>query len=279
MERKVLGKGLDALIPKKTVAVESENEKEIMCLPLDMIKSGKYQPRREIGGNELDCLAQSIKEKGFIQPIVVRKIEAGQYEIVAGGRRFEAAKALRLKEIPVMVKSLDDCDTLIVAIVENLQRKELNPIEEADSFKRLMWEFEFSLEDIAKFVGKDKTTVANTLRLLRLPEEIKEAVRKGVLTRSQARTILGAEKKEDQENLFQMILKKGLSVREIEHSVKKISVKKKKSMDPFVIEVEEKLQKFLGTKVRVFNRKKNKGKVVVEYYSLEDLERIVDRLA
>lgn len=276
MERKVLGKGLDALIPKRAVTVEVD--KDFTYLPLDRIKPGKYQPRREIEGRELEELSQSIKEKGLIQPIVVRKTEASEYEIVVGGRRYEAAKLLGHKEIPAIIRAIDDKDALIFAIVENLQRKELNPIEEADAFKRLMWEFEFSLEDIAKFVGKDKTTVANTLRLLRLPEEIKEAVRKGIITRSQARTILGAEKKEDQENLFQMILKKGLSVREIERRVKKVSPNRKKSVDPFAIEVEEKLQKFLGTKVSVFNKKNNRGKIVVEYYSLEDLQRIVERL-
>jgi ParB family chromosome partitioning protein len=276
MERKVLGKGLDALIPKKPIVIDLE--KDFTYLPLNKIKAGKYQPRREIGGKELGELAQSVKEKGFIQPIVVRKVEDGGYEIVAGGRRFEAAKSLKLREIPVMVKELDDKDTLIFAIVENLQRKELNPIEEAESFKRLMWEFEFGLEDIAKFVGKDKTTVANALRLLRLPEEIKDAVRKGVITRTQARTILGVEKKEEQEALFQTILKEGLSVREIETKVRRVSARKKSPVDPFVIEMEEKLQRNLGTKVRVFNRKKNRGRIVIEYYNLEDLERIIKRL-
>ena len=273
MERRVLGKGLDALIPKKTAAAPP---KEFTYLPVDKIKPGRFQPRQEIKEKELKELSQSIKEKGFIQPIVVRKI-GDEYEIVAGGRRYQASKSLGLKEIPTIIKDISDRDTLIFAIAENLQRKDLNPIEEADAFKRLIEEFDFSLEDIARFLGKDKTTIVNTLRLLKLPPKIQEALRSGAITRSQARTILGADKKEDQERLFQQILREGLSVREIEKRVKKVS-KRKKATDPFVSEAEEKLQKILGTKVRIFNRRNNRGKVVIEYYNLDDLERITGRL-
>jgi ParB family chromosome partitioning protein len=161
--------------------------------------------------------------------------------------------------------------------VENLQRKDLDPIEEAGAFKRLIDEFAFSLEDIAQFVGKDKTTVANSLRLLRLPAKIKEALRKGIISRSQARTILGAASAGAQEKLFQQIVKEGLSVREIEKKTRLVS-RKKRRIDPFVAEVEENLQKILGTKVKIFNRKNNRGRVVIEYYTLGDLERIIGRL-
>jgi ParB family chromosome partitioning protein len=208
----------------------------------------------------------------------VRRIADDAYEIVAGGRRYQAAKSLGLNEIPTIVKDLDDKDTLVFAIIENLQRKDLNPMEEAEAFRRLTDEFEFTQDDIAKFVGKDKTTVANTLRLLKLPAKIKEALGKGLITRSQARTILGAQTEEDQERLFREILKGGLSVREIEKKVRSVS-KRKRTSDPFVLEVEERLQKILGTKVRVFNRRNNRGKIVVEYYTLEDLERIIKRLS
>lgn len=276
MGKKVLGKGLEALIPKKAAALAPD--KEFTYLPLDKLSSGKYQPRREMDGKELEELSQSIREKGVIQPIIVREIDGGRYEVVAGGRRYAAAKSLGLNEIAAIIKNLDDKDALIFAVVENLQRKDLNPVEEAEAFKRLMWEFEFSLEDIAKFVAKDKTTVANTLRLLRLPEEIKDAVRKGVVSRSQARTILSADKIEEQEKLFQMILKGGISVREIEEKARRVSKKKKKEVDPFTTETEEKLQKSLGTKVRIFNRKNNRGRMVIEYYDLKDLERIIRRL-
>ena len=275
MERRVLGKGLDALIPKK--AAEVNQEKEFTYLSIEMIQPGKYQPRKEIDAKELEELKQSIKEKGFIQPIVVRKASEGQYEVVAGERRFQAAKSLGLKELPTMIKDLDDKDTFVFAIVENLQRKDLNPVDEAEALQRLMDEFEFILDDIAKIVGKDKTTVVNTLRLLKLPPQIQEALKKGMITRSQARTILGAQTITAQNKLFHQIIREGLTVREIEKRVKKAS-SKKSSGDPFVAEVEEKMQKSLGTKVRVFNKRNNKGKIVIEYYSLEDLERLLKRL-
>jgi len=274
MERKVLGRGLDALIPKKTAAMLP---KEFTHLPLNKIKAAKHQPRQEVSEKELGELTRSIKEKGFIQPIVVREINGGTYEVVAGERRYQAAKSLGLKEIPTIVKELDDKDAFILAIVENLQRQDLNPIEEAQAFKRLIEEFEFSLDDIAKFVSKDKTTVVNTLRLLRLPDKIKEALRKGIITRTQARTILGVEKLQAQEKLFHQILQEGLSVREIEKKARLVS-KKRKTSDPFIVEVEERLQKLLGTKVKVFNKRNNRGRIVVEYYTLEDLERIIKRL-
>jgi ParB family chromosome partitioning protein len=275
MERKVLGKGLDALIPKKTISVLP---KEFTYLALDKIKPGKYQPRQEIEPKELEELSQSIQAKGVIQPIVVRKSGLDSYEIVAGGRRYQAAKSLGLNEIPTIIKELDDKDTLVFAIIENLQRKDLNPLEEAEAFRRLIDEFEFMQDDIARFIGKDKTTVANTLRLLRLPPKIKEALGKNLITRSQARTILGVESAQEQERIFREILKGGLSVRELERKVRGVS-KRKRNPDPFVIEVEEKLQKALGTKVRVFNRRNNRGRIVIEYYTLTDLERVIKKLA
>ncbi|MFA6281943.1 MAG: ParB/RepB/Spo0J family partition protein [Candidatus Omnitrophota bacterium] len=275
MEKRVLGKGLDALIPRKIPA--QGVAKEFTYLPIHKIRPGKYQPRQEIDGAELSELSRSIKEKGMIQPIIARKIGEDSYEIVAGGRRFQAAKSLGLNEIPTIIRELDDKDTFIFAITENLQRKDLNALEEAEAFRRLTDEFEFTHDDIARFVGKDKTTVVNSLRLFKLPKEIQEALRKGLISRSQARTILALEREDDQHRLFHEILKGGLSVREIERKVQRVS-KKKKSADPFVLEVEDRLQKALGTKVRVFNKKNNRGKVVVEYFTLEDLERIIKRI-
>ena len=250
--------------------------KEFTYLPLGKIKPSRYQPRQEIGEKELKELSSSIKEKGMIQPIIVRKGKAGDFEIVAGGRRFYAAKSLGLKEIPTIIKDLDDKDSFCFAIIENLQRKDLNPIEESEAFSRLIREFDFSLEDIARWIGKDKTTIANTLRLLKLPANIREALRKGLISRSQARTILSVPQNK-QDKLFHQILKEGLSVREIESRAKR-SAKRKKTTDPFVLEVEDKLQKALGTKVRVFNKRNNKGRVVIEYYSLNDLERILGKI-
>lgn len=274
MQRKVLGKGLDALIPKKTAAILP---REFIYLPLSKVRPARHQPRQEMAEKELEELALSIKEKGFIQPIVVRQIKEGDYEVVAGERRYYAAKSLGLKEIPTLVKNLDDKNAFIVAIVENLQRMDLNPLEEAQAFKRLIDEFNFSLDDIGKFISKDKTTVVNTLRLLKLPESIKKALREGIISRSQARTILSVERLQDQEKLFHQILKGGLSVRDIEKKARATS-RKKKTIDPFILKAEDELQKILGTKVKISNKKNNRGKIVVEYYNLKDLERITDRL-
>ena len=274
MQKRVLGKGLDALIPKKT---ETLSPKEFIYLPLSKLQPAPYQPRQEMDRKDLDELAKSIKERGFIQPIVARKTQDGKYEVVVGERRYHAAKSLGLKEIPTIIKDLNDQDALILAIVENLQRKDLDPIEEAMAFRRLHEDFIFSLDDIAKFVGRDKTTVANALRLLKLPDKIKEALRRGVISRTQARTILGADTLVAREKLFQQIIKEGLSVREIEKKAR-LASHKKKAIDPFVAEVEERLQKILGTKVKIFNKKNNRGRIAIEYYTLGDLERIIGRL-
>ncbi|MCM8787763.1 MAG: ParB/RepB/Spo0J family partition protein [Candidatus Omnitrophica bacterium] len=274
MERKALGKGLDALIPKN---LQLTPTKEFTYLKISQLNESEFQPRKEISQKEIEELASSIKEKGFIQPIVVRKVGEG-YEIVAGGRRYLAAKLLGLEQVPAIIKELDDKDALVFAIVENLQRKDLNPIEEAQAFRRLIDEFKFTLDDLAKFISKDKTTIANTLRLLQLPQEIQDALKNGLINRSQARTLLALEDRNKQFELFYQILNSGLSVREIEKKVKIIS-KTKKRFNPFVQEIEEKLQKTLGTKVRILNKKNNKGKIIIEYYTLDDLERIVRRLA
>ena len=274
MQRRVLGKGLDALIPKKTTEAAP---KEFTHLALDLITPAKNQPRQQMSKKELEELAASIKEKGLIQPIIVRKSSGVMFEIVAGERRYHACKYLGLKEIPSMIKELSDQEAFTWAIVENLQRKDLNPIEEAEAFRRLLDDFKFSLEQIAKFVSKDKTTVANSLRLLKLPSSIRQALREGLISRSQARTILGIERLQEQEKIFKQILKGGLSVRDIEKKARLVSRRQKKT-DPFIVEVEGKLEKSLGTKIKIFNKKNNRGRIVIEYFTLKDLERIIRRI-
>ncbi len=270
MEKKVLGRGLEALIPKR---FQERTRQELVYLSLDMIKQGKYQPRTTMNEKELQDLAQSIKEKGFIQPIVVRRKE-GKFEIVAGARRFYAAKLLGIKEIPTIVKQLDDKETFVLAIMENLQRQDLNPLEEAAAFRRLMEEFRLTLEEIGSMLGKDKSSIANTLRLLKLPQEIKEALKRGIISRSQARTILSLNDERKQKELFHRILQEGLSVREIERRVKK-SLRRRKPLNPFIADIEERLQKALGTKVKIVDKKNKRGKIIIEYYSAKDLERII----
>jgi len=277
--RRALGKGLEALIPKKIEAVLEAPKAGLAEIPVDQIKTNPYQPRQEMDQQELRELSNSIKENGFIQPLVVRKLAENEYELVAGGRRYEAARLLKLEKVPVVVKEVSDKESFVLAIVENLQRKDLNAIEEAEAFKRLMDEFTMNLDDIARFVGKDKTTVANSLRLLKLPVEIRRALQKGLISRSQARTILGLPTDIEQVKLFQELLSGPITVREIEQRAKEAKIAAgKKKMDPFVAELEQKLQTKLGTKVRVFNNKNNRGKIVIEYYNLDDMERITRRL-
>ena len=220
-------------------------------------------------------MAASIREKGVIQPIIVRPIGAG-YEVVAGNRRLEAVKSLGLNKIAAIVKDLNDEESLTLAIVENLQRKNLNLIEEAEAFKRLMDEFDFSLENIAKFVGKDKSFVANALRLLKLPVKIKEAVRDNKITYTQARALIAIKEEGEQHRLFQELLQGKMSVRVLENKVR--AVNKKRGSDPFITEMEEKLQRILGTKIKIVNKKNNHGKVIIEYYGLTDLDRLLRRL-
>lgn len=273
MGKKVLGKGLDALIPKKKVS----GGDQFIYLPVDKIEPNKFQPRKDMNQKDLAELTQSIKEKGFIQPILARDIKGEKYEVVAGGRRLEAAKLLGIKEIPAVVRDLDNKDSFIAAIVENLQRKNLNPIEEAQALARLKDEFNFSLDEIAKFISKDKTTVVNTIRLLKLPKKIKSALEENLINRSQARTILSFKSKIQQEKIFYKILHKGLTVRDVEKQAHKKNNKVK--IDPFVEEAEEKLQKILGTKVKITSSKNKKGKIILHYYNLNDFDRIIKRIS
>lgn len=271
MGKKVLGKGLDALIPKKSTSGE-----EFIYLPINRVEPNQFQPRNHLSQKELSELTQSIKEKGFIQPILARQTRNNTYEVVAGGRRLEAAKLLGKEQIPAIIKDLDDKDSFICAIVENLQRQELNPIEEAQALDRLRQEFDLSLDEIAQLVSKDKATVANTIRLLKLPAKIKKAVEEKLISRSQARTILSFKSEPQQERVFYKILQKGLTVRDVEKRAAQTN--KKTKTDLFVLEAEERLQKLLGTKVKVTHKKNKKGTITIQYYNLEDFERIIKRI-
>ena len=203
------------------------------------------------------------------------------YEVVAGERRLKAARLLNLEEVPVIVKTVTDREALVLALVENIQREGLNPMEEARGFKRLIEEFEFTQETVAQSVGKDRATIANLLRLLKLPEEIQKSIFDNALTAGHARALLGIEDKKEQKKLFTQILRRGLSVREVERTVQKIQTpgtrKKSGPGDRDVMILEEDLGKILGTKVRIQGKNK-KGKLVIEYYSLDDFDRILAKL-
>ena len=277
MDNKVLGKGLSALIPEKSEQILSDNVTQIK---ISLIKDNRLQPRTYYDEEKLSELVASIKEKGVLQPILVRKIGA-DYEVIAGERRLKAARILNLESVPVVIKVATDREALVLALVENIQREDLNAIEEAQSFKRLIEEFNFSQEDVAKSVGKDRSTVSNLIRLLKLPDDIQRSIFAGQISTGHARALLSIEDKALQQKIFNEAVLNELSVREIERLVKKISetlpggeFQKTKLKNQDVTSLEENLQQILGTKVRVVGNNK-KGKIVIEYYSLEDLDRII----
>ena len=277
MERKVLGRGLSALIPEKP---KSEEQKSFGTIKVSDIITGSFQPREKFDVDQLNALAESIKYKGVIQPLVVR-LKGDRYELVAGERRLRACMLLGFEEVPVIVKNeLGDSDALQVSLIENIQRENLNPIEEAKAYSDLSEKYGMSQEQIGQAVGRDRASVANTLRLLKLPEIIQNAVRESIITAGHARTILSLGDSKGQINFFESILKKGLSVREAEavSRRKKLSpntVKTKK--DPHLFAMEEELQRALGTKVKIMHGKK-RGKIVIDYYSHDDLTRVASKL-
>jgi len=289
MENKALGKGLSALISRKPS--ESGGNKENSSLEINSsgnvayvktisILGNRFQPRQKYDETKLEDLKASIKEKGVLQPILVRKHEDG-YEVVAGERRLRAAKALGLEQVPVIIKNVTDREALVLALVENIQREELNAIEEAQGFKRLMEEFQFTQEAVAEAIGKDRSTVTNLLRLLRLPEEIQKQVAEDKLSMGHARALLSLEDATIQKKTAKVIIDRGLSVRQVEELVKKahqgqniVQEAKSKPKNRDIEILEEELRKILGTKVFVED-KKGKGKLVIEYYTLDDLDRIL----
>ena len=279
MEHRALGKGLSALIPEQVAISEKELKKEkITTINISKIRENSLQPRRHYDENKLFDLKASIKEKGILQPILVREIGDG-YEVVAGERRLRAARDLNFDEIPVVVKKVSDEEALVLALVENIQREELNPIEEAMAFKRLLEEFRLTQEQIAFSVGKDRSTISNTLRLLKLPEEIQQAIDAGKISMGHARALLSVDDLQEQMKIFKRVVEKGLSVREVESITqpklrRADRTKKGAQRSPDLILLEEDLQQILGSKVRL-EAKKKRGKIIIEYYSLDDLERIL----
>ncbi len=277
-----LGRGLSALIPEKLEPVSIEPVKAGPAISKEagdpqqridvkLIRDNRFQPRQNYDDAKLEELVQSIKEKGLLQPIVVRKV-GDSFEVIAGERRLKAARKLGLVSVPVMVKEATDKEALVLALVENVQREELNPVEKAESYRRLVDEFSFTQEEVAKAVGKDRATVANLLRLLKLPKEILKSVFEGKLSEGHARALLSVEEPNAQMVLFLETLQKGFSVREVEErsklaaSGKKIKKPVRVALkDPEIAAVEEELRRIFGTKVLVQNKRGNKGKLVIEY--------------
>ncbi len=286
IKKRALGKGLAELIPELSEELsEKEPSKGYTELPVDFVTFFSLQPRITFREDEsFQELIKSIQEKGIIQPIVVRKISEGLYECIAGERRLRAAKKLGLKTIPVIIKELSDEEALLISIMENLQRKDLNPLEVALAYKNLMEKFGYTQEEIADKVGKDRATVANFLRLLKLPKEIQEDLLKERLSVGHAKALLSLPTEELQLKARAIILEKGLSVRETEKLVEKLKkeheeepIKKSKEEDPDLCLLSEELSKLIGTKVRVKMQKK-KPCFIFHFDSLESAEQFIEKL-
>jgi ParB family transcriptional regulator, chromosome partitioning protein len=275
--RNALGKGIRAIIPEETQAAMAAEARPIR---IDEIRPNPFQPRSKVE-EKLDDLVASIKEHGVLQPIVVRRRRDG-YEVVMGERRMRASKLAGLEQVPAVVRSVDDRDMLELALIENLQRENLNPIDEAMGFKRLNEEFSQTHEDIAKRVGKDRSSVSNALRLLTLPFKVRDTLAAGQITAGHARALLMSDSRKVQVDICERTVREGLSVRQVEklcgQSKPKEPFKPKAEKDVHVREVEEKLTGYLGTKVIINPGKAGAGEIVVRYFSAQDLERVVEKM-
>ncbi len=275
MERRGLGKGLQALITAEAPAAEKE---KIVFLNPEIISANRYQPRLAFKEEKLQELVESIREKGVVQPVVVRQNEGGDFELVAGERRLRAVKELGMDSIPALIKNVNDQELLELSIIENIQRDDLNALEEAKAYESLMKDFGFTQEQVAKSVGKNRATIANMLRLLTLPDKVKDALFRELISFGHARAVLSLVSENAQIALTEKIIKQGLSVREAEQAAsanKESRAKKQKTKDQNVAQLEEELQHIFGSKVTLFHGRK-RGRIQIEYYSLEDLERILN---
>ncbi|MFA6255013.1 MAG: ParB/RepB/Spo0J family partition protein [Patescibacteria group bacterium] len=279
-----LGKGLSSLIPpkidKKIISKDSEvlpDEEMIARVPIAKIKANPQQPRSDFSYESMEELINSLKEHGILQPLILTATSDG-YEVIAGERRLRAAQFLEFKTVPAIIRDIKEQQKLELALVENLQRKDLNSIEEAVAFQRLIDEFNLTQEEVAKKVGKNRSVVANTLRLLTLSSEIQKALINGKINYSTARIIAGLPPQERM-NFFQKVLKQDLTVRAVEGQARKVVVKRhfRQAKDPNITDLEEKLQGVLGTKVTV-KKSGEAGTITIEFYSSEELEEVIRKI-
>lgn len=277
---KRLGRGLDALIPQ----LEATDEETVTHVDIAELRPNPYQPRKHFSEEALEELTASIREHGIVQPLIVRKSIRG-YEIVAGERRFRAAKRAQLNDVPVVIKEFDDKQVMEIALIENLQREDLNPLEVAEAYQKLMQEFSLTQEELALKVGKSRPHVANFLRLLQLPPVIREDVSRETLSMGHARALLAVKKLDDQVWLAERVKKEQASVRQLEEWISQLNQKKAqnkgkakiKSRDSIVERYEEQLRTSLGTAVHI-RPGRRKGKIEIEYFSRRDLERLIELL-
>jgi len=276
-----LGRGLNALLPD-IEHLESVSKEYFQC-DIELIRPNRYQPRLRFSEDELEGMARSIKEQGIIQPLLVRKDENG-YELVTGERRLRAAKKAGLDQVPVIVKTIRDTDLLEMSIVENIQREDLNPMEEAEAYYQLIAKFDLTQDQVATRVGKSRSAVANFLRLRQLPEQIKASIMDGTLSMGHARALLGASNSAQQNAAWRAVVSKGLSVRETESLIKRLKAKTKKpkksstgSEQRYLLSLADDLSRHFGTKVQI-KRRGQKGKVEIAFYNNDDLDRLLSLL-
>lgn len=275
--RKVLGRGLDALIP--TVgSVEPQPGERTTQVPLDAVDANPFQPRKRFDDARLKELADSIKADGILQPVVVRR-KGGRFELIMGERRLQAARLAGVPSIPVVVRDVRDADALRLAIVENIQRENLNAIEEAQAYRRLITEFSMSQADLAAMVGRDRSSVANTLRLLNLPDEVQRMVEAGTLTGGHARALLSLATQKEQLTLARRIVDQNLSVRQVEAEVGLVRPARKtgrpaREKPAYIADLEKAFAQHLGTRVAINEKRGGKGTVTIEFYSYDDFERL-----
>lgn len=273
---KALGRGLEALFTDMNV--NKTDNSDIMFVDINKITPNPNQPRKLFKAEKIEELASSIKIHGIIQPIVVKAAESG-YEIIAGERRWRAARKAGLKDIPCLIKDIDEKHHMLMAIIENLQREDLNSLEEAKAFQVMMNKYSMTQEEVSKNVGKSRPFIANSLRLLKLSDDLQVLIKENKISAGHARALINIEDEEAQKYLAQEIVSKGLSVRQVESIASKRKVKKPRKNesrpDPEIIQIEENLKSLLSTKVSI-NHKPNKGKIEIEYYSDEELERLLE---
>ena len=277
-KKKGLGRGLSALFGDDSSQKKTQENQALNKVSISDLSRNPYQPRQNFKEDKLNELAESIKKNGIIQPIAVRpsKADTGKFEIVAGERRWLAAQKAGLHEIPVTILDLNDVESLEVAIVENIQRDDLNPIEEAKGYKRLNDEFKYDHESISKLMSKSRSHISNTLRLLTLPSDVIAMLEEGSLTSGQARPLIGIS---NASSIAEEIVSKNYSARKVEYLIRnKKGSKKEKTIDANVLRVQEKIQKILGLRVNILNKKNNSGKIIIEYKDLAKFELIYDLL-
>ena len=284
-KRKNLGKGLEALLGDKdfllddiTASLDLDNTNSVQKISIEQLTASPFQPRMDFDEEALETLSLSIKEKGILQPLLVRQKTNGKYEIIAGERRYRAALKAGLREVPVMIKEMNDKEVLEVALIENIQRENLSAIEEAESLNHLIKSFSHTQESLSQVIGKSRSYIANTLRLLSLPQSIQQMVRENILTAGHVRPLIGMENAEE---IAEKIVKKGLNVRQVEELVqqsKNATPKVKKPQSQDITDIENNIKQRLGLKVKISANQKGGGKVVLAYSDLSELDKILDIL-